>query len=247
MTTDIWPTARVVFFLALMGLLAPLSAANAQIDQRRYDVRIAGFPIGQVNYDVKVTGRKYELQGFLGSTGFFGSFINTRYSGAVIGSLGKNRLAPRIFRGRFERGRQYATVDIEFAGNRPVKVERFPARPAQPYDIDQRSVSDVIDPISALYFLMRDRPQKGLCQQNFMIFEGNRTARIVVQDDPGSEDGLTCLGAYIRVGGFTDAQLEDRKSFPFRLHYVPTQSGNFTVARFVATTIFGKATAVRRP
>jgi len=241
------PTGRVAVFFAIIGFLLSHSAAEAQIDQRRYDVRIAGFPIGQVNYDVKVTGSKYELQGFLGSTGFFGSFINTRYSGAVIGSLTRSTLKPRIFRGRFERGRQFATVDIEFAGNRPVKVTRFPARPAQPYDIDPKSVSGVIDPISALYFLMRDRPAKALCKQDFMIFEGNRTARIIVQDDPKSEDGMTCLGAYIRVGGFTDAQLEDRTQFPFRLYYVPTQSGNFTVSRFVATTIFGNATAVRRP
>lgn len=230
--------------LSLSVVLGGAGKSEAQTDQKVFKVSIAGFPVGTASYSAAVTGKRYEVQGFMGSTGFFGAFLASRYSGAVIGRTSGSRLTPQIFRGRFEQGRRFAEVDIKYSKGRPSTVIRRPERPAQPYDIDYKKVRGALDPISALYFLLRDVTVDKVCTQNFQVFEGSRTSRIAMQRSQGDNGTVICNGVYTRVGGFTPEQMADRQNFPFQLVFQPTDSGLFEVREFRATTFWGVAKAV---
>jgi len=219
-------------------------ASMAQTDQKVFRVSIAGFPVGTASYSAAITGKRYEVQGFMGSTGFFGAFLASRYSGAVIGRVSGDRLTPQIFRGRFEQGRRFAEVDIKYSKGRPSTVIRRPERPAQPYDIDPTQVRGSLDPISALYFLLRDVTVDKVCTQSFQVFEGSRTSQIRMQRAQGDNGTVICNGVYTRVGGFSPEQMADRQTFPFQLVFQPTDSGLFEVREFRATTFWGVAKAV---
>lgn len=230
--------------LSLSVVLGGAQMSHAQTDQKVFKVSIAGFPVGTASYSAAITGKRYEVQGFMGSTGFFGAFLASRYSGAVIGRTSGGRLTPQIFRGRFEQGRKFAEVDIKYSRGRPNTVIRRPERPAQPHDIDPKSVRGALDPISALYFLLRDVTVDKVCTQKFQVFEGSRTSRIKMQRSQGENGTVICNGVYTRVGGFTPEQMSDRKTFPFQLVFEPTSSGLFQVREFRATTFWGVAKAV---
>lgn len=230
--------------LGLCVLFGGTAASYAQTDQKVFKVSIAGFPVGTASYSAAVNGKRYEVQGFMGSTGFFGAFLASRYSGAVIGRTNGNSLTPQIFRGRFEQGRRFAEVDIKYSGGRPTAVIRRPERPAQPYDIDYTKVRGALDPISALYFLLRDVTVDKVCTQNFQVFEGSRTSRISMQRSQGDNGTVICNGVYTRLGGFSPDQISERQNFPFQLVFQPTASGLFEVREFRATTFWGVAKAV---
>ena len=232
--------------LALSFLGATSGTAQAQSQQKSYRVSIAGFPVGTAKFDARVSGNRYEVQGFMGSTGFFGAFLASRYSGAVIGSKRGDRLIPQIFRGRFEQGRKFAEVDIKYSKGRPSNVIRRPDRAPLATDVDFRKVRGALDPISALYFLLRDVTVDKVCSQSFQVFEGSRTSRIVMQRAQGDDGTVLCNGAYTRLAGFTAEQMSERKTFPFQLVMGATEDGLFEVREFRATTFWGVAKAVLR-
>lgn len=241
-TKSILKVALIAFFAAFAGA----NTAVAQTDQKVYRVSIAGFPVGTASYSAAVNGNRYEVQGFMGSTGFFGAFLASRYSGAVIGRSSGDRLTPQIFRGRFEQGRKFAEVDIKYSKGRVRQVIRRPERPAQPYDLDPTSVRGALDPISALYFMLRDLTVDKVCTQNFQVFDGGRTSRISMQRSQGEAGTVVCNGVYTRMGGFPPEQINERQHFPFQLTYAPTDDGFFEVREFRATTFWGVAKAVLR-
>ena len=237
--------------LAAALVCFPVSAI-AETLGAQFNVTISGFPVGRVSYEGTVEGNEYKVQGFMGSTGFFGLFIGTRYSGAAIGDLRGDTPSPEVFRGRFEQRRQFAQVDIRYNDGLPISVERTPAREAQSYDASPSDARNHMDPISALYFLLRDRSDNELCTQDFGVFEGSRTARVKLSratvDSSGNPlvDRVICNGMYKRVAGFRDEELAARREFPFTITYLPTADGRHSASEFLAVTEFGLAKAVRR-
>ena len=234
---------------ALFGGSGPLVAdeINAQ-----FNVSISGFPVGKVSYEGEADDSSYKIQGFMGSTGFFGLFIGTRYSGAAIGSFRGDLPAPEVFRGRFEQRRQFAQVDIRYNNGLPISVERIPPRPAQPFDATAADARNHVDPISALYHLLRERPQSELCTQSFGIFEGSRTGSIQLSRATVDSNGeplvgrVICNGVYRRDAGFSPEQLAERNEFPFTITFIPTEGDLHVAQEFLAVTEFGLAKAVRR-
>lgn len=233
--------ACTVAFLSI-GLAG---TSSAQSESKSYRVTIAGFPVGTAQYDAKFNGSRYEIEGFMGSTGFFGAFLASRYSGAVIGSRNGSSLAPKRFRGRFEQSRKFAEVDVVYSGGRPTEVTRRPNRPRLPHEVNPAKVGAALDPISALYYLLRDVPKSTVCSQDFRVFEGARTSRLRLQLAESNEATIVCNGEYRRLKGFTKDQMSDRVTFPFQLTYVQTESGAYEVQEFLATTFWGVAKAVK--
>ncbi len=230
------------FFL----LVALPSFAQTVFDSKYYNVSISGFPIGHVEYQSEAGDGIYQVQGFLGSSGFFGFFISTRYSGAVVGETSKSALRPKVFRGRFEARRKFAQVDIRYDKNRPVSVEHLPERTALDTDTPLTSIKGALDPISALYLLLRDVDQKDVCTFNNEVFDGVRLSQVTL-GNPADVDGtIRCNGVYARKDGFAADQLAEKAEYPFLLEYGQTQSGQWRVTRFLATTDFGVAKATIR-
>ena len=228
--------------------------AKAQDIIAEFRVSISGFPVGRVSFEGVVEPDTYKVQGFLGSSGFFGFFIATRYSGASIGSLKDGFPVPEIFRGRFEQRRQFAQVDMKYVGGKATEIVRTPPRPPLETDVPPEAAVGNLDPITALYYVLRDRAEGDLCRQDFRIYDGTRTARVALAPHTPSEltgtqdtspDVIICDGNYRRIGGFTDTMMEDGVDFPFRVKYRP-KGDTYEVFEFLATTSFGLATAVRR-
>lgn len=238
----------------LAALLLSGGAVFAQggVDKKYYTVSISGFPIGHVEYQSQSGEDGYRVQGFLGSSGFFGFFIGTRYSGAVIGETRGGKAVPEVFRGRFEARGKYAQVDVSYKNAQPASVVHQPARASQPYDIPLKAARNSVDPISALYLLLRDVDRRDVCRFDQTIFDGVRLSRVflgaaAVPDGIAEGQGrLQCNGAYSRVGGFSEDQLADRTDYPFLLEYAQKADGSWHVSRFLATTDFGIAKAQLR-
>ena len=240
--------AKTLLYAALAVLITVPSPAAADGPFRGlYYVSISGFPVGRVSFEGQETGNRYQLQGFMGSSGFFGLFIGTRYSGAAIGTLRNGVPQPGVFRGRFEQRGQFAQVDIKYRGARPVEIERTPPRDPLPTDVPLSKVRGHLDPISALYYVFQPRPVGDLCKLDFRIYEGARTSRVALTPAgvPSAGEPVICNGVYRRTGGFTPEELGERSDFPFQLTYEAGEEGFYEVKDFVATTTFGVARASR--
>jgi hypothetical protein len=234
-------------FLAFMIAMAAGSVASpAWAENFQFDVFLRGFRVGEVKFDSRSEGKTYKIQGVMGTRGFFGSFLATRYSGAVIGEVSNGRFKPQVFRGRFDQRRQFAQVDIGYDDNGPRSVTRTPPRPNEPHDVDPRSLNNVLDPITATYHLLTDVRESRLCRKNFRVYEGSRVSGIRLQRDKSDDpDTVSCIGNYTRIAGFTPDQMAERAVFPFRLNYQQLDNGRWRVTRFAMTTYWGTAQAVR--
>jgi len=230
----------------LLSVLPVIATAQDVTDKKYYSVSISGFPIGRVQYDATTGDGLYQVQGFLGSSGFFGFFIGTRYSGAVIGEARGADLRPEVFRGRFEARGKFAQVDMNYVKGIPDAVTHQPERSALATDIPLTRAADALDPISALYLLLRDVDASGVCKLDVPIFDGVRLSRVTLGQGKAVDDIVRCEGVYARVGGFSDAQLEERTDYPFLLEYGQAADGKWRVTQFLATTDFGVARASLR-
>lgn len=239
-------SAMLAALVLFLSSVSPMHAAGPF--SGLFFVSIAGFPVGRVSFEGQEDDNSYQLQGFMGSSGFFGLFIGTRYSGAVIGSLQNDNPVPTVFRGRFEQRGQFAQVDIRYKNGRPIDIVRTPARDPLPTDVPMVNVRNHLDPISGLYYVLKDRPQDELCTLDFNVFEGARTARVALAPAAVSEENgpVVCNGIYRRTGGFTPEQIGARSDFPFRLTYERSPDGIYRVTEFLATTTYGLARATRR-
>lgn len=221
-------------------------SAHAQtvFDRKYYDVSISGFPIGHVEYSAETGDGRYQVEGFLGSSGLFGFFISTRYSGAVIGEATKSRLSPDVFRGRFEARGGFAQVDIKFRDGTPRSVDHLPERTALSTDIPLTRARGALDPISALYDLLRDVRTEDVCAFDNRVFDGVRLSRVELGPPVAIEDKLQCDGTYTRLAGFAAETMEDRTEYRFLLEYAQAATGLWRVVGFLAVTDFGVAKAV---
>ena len=236
---------RAIVLSAMVFVASPLIAQQTT-ERSYYGVSISGFPIGHVEFDASTEDGLYQVQGFMGSSGFFGFFIGTRYSGAVIGEIQKSTAAPRVFRGRFEARGKFAQVDMRYAKGQPSDIEHQPPRTAQTYDVAASTTRGSVDPITALYLLLREVNARDICKFDQMVFDGVRLSRVSVSSAQDDEGNTVCNGVYRRIGGFSDEQLQEGTDYPFRLEYAEQASGKFQVTRFLATTDFGIAKATLR-
>lgn len=241
---------RLIALLVWIWALAlPALAGTAGL---AFDVHMRGVTVGEVRLSGKIEEARYEFQGFMGSGGLFGGFIDSRYSGAVIGArTAAGALIPQVFRGRFEQSGQFAQIDITYDTETGVSLPqtrtRTPKQADKPHDFPITQAAGAIDPITAIYVLLRSRSDTSLCKQSFSVYDGGRLSRIVLAPAaaPSQKGRPVCNGAYIRQAGFSPAAMAEKRAYPFQLEYEVT-GGRYRVVEFTADTVWGKVRATRR-
>lgn len=226
-------------YLALAFLMLPAVAA-ADTTQATFDVRIGGLRAGTLAIAGEENATRYAVAARMRSAGLVGALRTVRYDGTVRGRIAEGTPRPARYEESFRRGGDASAKALTYRGG----VPRLTGDDGG--DLDPASQGGTVDPLTAIWGLLRDVPTADACRFATPIFDGERRSRVAL--GPLRRDGgrIVCDGEYRRVAGYSDKDMARRTRFAFRLTYRPAGPDRWAVERLDMDTTLGRGTLIRR-
>lgn len=243
-------TALPALLLTLaLGAAAPAQAERQ--DEGQFDVHLGGFRVGLVALSGYQNATRYRAEARIESAGLAGLLRRVRYDARAEGEVVAGRFAPLRYEEDADTGRRQSRSVMEYVGGVPRIVLYESNRESEPRGepLDPAEQGGTLDPMTALYLMLRDVPGEETCRLAFEMFDGRR--RSLMRFDAASaspaEDGtLTCAGEYRRIAGFPMRDMGEMAVFPFEVTYAPAEGGDRRVMRVRIETLYGTAVLLRR-
>ena len=236
---------RRLLFATGLGLGLTVSqaiAAQPQQDSGRFDVYFAGLKAGEVQFAMERDGDRYTARGRIKPSGLVDAFTELKIRAEVTGRLQGGAFQPDRYAAITGKGSAAPDRIITWHnGTLALQTTETPdAFWADP--TDQRNT---VDPLTALWGLLRRVNGDDPCAHDLSTFDGQRRMRLVTGAGQRTDKGVTCTGRYIREAGFSDETLEDGREFGVVLTYRPDATV-WDLARIEVTTPRGPALFIRR-
>lgn len=234
---------------ALMALaLACLMPGAVLAEDMTFGLTMRGLPAGVLTISGNVdAGGAYQATGSLEYTGLLALVTSTKFTASASGTAANGLPRPTSYdeNAALDEKRIKTQVTWDASGT-PTAVTVTPPRDPRPYDIDPAAQKGTVDPLTALYTVLRDVPAASACNLALQSFDGRRLAAITVAAPQTDGDGLTCAGQYRRVAGYSDKDMADGATFDFTLRLKPADGGTMRVDSVALDTVYGKARLKRQ-
>lgn len=102
-----------------------------------------------------------------------------------------------------------------------------------------------MDPVSALWIGLRDRPAGADCAMDVRLFDGVKEQRVRLAETARDANSVTCAGQMERLAGYTRAELAEATHFPLSVTFV-FDGERLRADRAVVGTIHGRVVLLRR-
>ncbi|MEM0948854.1 MAG: DUF3108 domain-containing protein [Pseudomonadota bacterium] len=239
------PAGSKSIWVAAMALVAVVLATNARAAERMiFDIYVLGIRAGELEIASATNQSRYALAGRLESTGLLGAIRRVRYGGEAKGRITRGQLAPDLYSDTTVSDDRRSGGRMAYRNAVPQPKTYTPPRTPDPEDVDPATQRGSIDPLTAMYTALRDRPRDLACRTDARLFDGRRATRLRIVPVPG--DPLRCRGVYVRIAGYDADELAERREFPFEMRLEATEGDAVRVAEITARTIYGRARLVQR-
>ena len=228
--------------LILLLVLSGTGIVFAGTSQNHFNIYVSGIKVGELDYAIDKKGYGYSVRAIIKSKGIVNVFANYHFDGAVVGRFYQDQYSPQKYLEKSDTGRRRTNKKMIYEKGIPVLTQ---SEERKPYWLEPQSQRNTVDPITAIYALLSDQPQKNSCKQNIQVYDGARRFSVEVASTTKDELGMVCEGIFTRIGGYSEKELAQGTEFPFKLEYAAV--GNvFRIKRFTMTTLRGRASFVRR-
>ncbi|MFC3060463.1 DUF3108 domain-containing protein [Paenirhodobacter populi] len=242
--------ARRLRRFALSALLAAFCAQGARADQTDrivFDFSLRGITAGQLAINGEIKGNTYSASGVLKTSGFLGAIRTLRYDAQVSGRYAQGRFTPSRMDETAQRGNERVEYVMLYRNGVPAGVTRNPPRQPRESDVDPAAQGGTIDPLTALYAVLRDVDRGEACRFSAYMFDGSKRSQVTLSEPVAAGNGVRCSGEYRRIAGFSEREMREKPRFPFTLTYAPTPDGQrLRVVSIDTDTILGKGRLIRR-
>ena len=219
--------------------------ANAQ-EQIRFDILLGSIKAGELEIAASEGAGRYALKGRMRSTGLVAAIRKVRYDASTTGRLSGGRYVPSQYSEVTHSGKAQNSAEMAYRSGVPQVKVYTPPRAPEPTDVDPSTQGGSLDPLTALYAVLRAVPENAACAAQFRTFDGKRVAQMQVSKASASADQIVCNGVYRRIAGYDAEELAERRQFPFTLYYTPGENGLWRVSRMELQTLYGKARMIRK-
>ncbi|WP_162497407.1 DUF3108 domain-containing protein [Roseovarius dicentrarchi] len=211
-----------IYALALAALLLPCLPAQASDANSRYDVRLLGVPVGQLRLAAREDGARYAVSAAFATTGL-ARIVDASFRMSAQGRISPAGLAPGRYDEQIDTGSRRSTAQLSYAQGIPrITGGTVAAKVAgDPGALDLRAQKGSVDPLTALYGVLRDRPRNGVCSYSVIIYDGARRASLAMSARRDEADRVICSGAYRRLAGFSASEMKRQSVYPFTITYAP--------------------------
>ena len=238
------------FLLACLAALsfgfAPVFApVLAHAETSVFDLKVRGLVLGEVTLADTVGGGNYAVSGLIKSTGLAAMIRNFSYTGKAQGTMTRGIPAPLRYEEVADTGRRRSEAVIEYTDGVPKLTRYTSPKEAGADSPDPATQGGTVDPLTAIWALLRDVPRNRVCDLDLAMFDGKRRSSLKLRP-AGIKDGLPqCAGVYKRLQGFTAKEVSRHTQFDFIVTY--SARGNRLHADSVAfDSFYGTAEIVRR-
>jgi len=234
--------------LALALIAQTVSAQTSQPVSLHFDVRYGLFRPAQVHLAITDDPQSYAASGLVRSSGLLGLLRPFHFDLRTEGARDGDTLRPQTYIGDMDTGWRQVQVDMQYINGVPQIRHIAPDEPHHPWSLTPDDMAGTVDLMTALYRVARPQPRDALCDWSLETFDGRRHARLALQPAREDPDGrrVTCEAAYIRVAGYSPADMADRLSYPFTLTYAETSTDAWQLMQAVAQTPYGRVRILRR-
>lgn len=219
------------------------SAAQPASETARFDVYFLGLKAGEMQLGMKSDGAHYAVSGKADSGGLIAAISGFRFRAKTQGSVRGEDFAPTRYEENSDNGERKTDTVLVYRDGVP-KIEKVDK--LRDHWLDPASQRGLIDPLTAFWQVLRDRPRASLCTQSIRYFDGGRRVRFTLSDARIEGDTVICQGQYIREGGFSKKAMREGDKYPFSLTYKEAGDGMWQVDRVDAKTRRGRALLIRR-
>ena len=231
-------------FILTLGLC--LLGTTSQAEQIIYDLTIRGFKVAELVLNATSDARRYTAFGTINNTGLTRVVRKLSYRGTAQGRLTRNRLIPAAYQEVANTDNFDTTVRMTFRNGVPRIDEYVSERPRTPDAPTPASQKGALDPLSAIFGLLRDIPASDACKYDVQIYDGARQSRLFMVPDDTNTRLPTCKGAYVRQKGYTPEEIERHTQFNLQLSYRDLGNGTLAAENIEFDTIYGTARVIRR-
>jgi hypothetical protein len=237
-------TLAAVFLGLALSLPAP---ARAEVTfDGQFDVVFRGIVAGRATWRAHEAPGAYAVSALLQSTGLLRLVADIRYVAEVRGTRRGDRFLPARYKEELNTGQRQQAAVMAFRNGVPVVEKVEPPQPPGPNDLDPARERGVVDPLTALYTLLRDVPADRACTARATIFDGRRRSQVTLASPRPNGERIVCAGEYRRLAGFTEFEMRERQRFPFQLAYASDGNGGLRVVEVTIDTVYGQARLLRR-
>jgi hypothetical protein len=232
--------------VAALVLGLPAGAARAE-EQVVFDLSLRGIEAAVLSFSGTVEGNRYAVSGRLQSAGLVGMLKSIRYDGASQGTVRGGRFTPSRYVEKADTGRRKSVGEMRYSRGVPQIKSYDPPREAGEVGLDPATQGGTVDPLTAMFAVLRDVPQGQECNLNLTLFDGERRSQVQLgAPAPGEGGGLTCPGEYRRLEGFSAEDMAERTRFPFTLTLSAPEDGLRRATEVRMETLYGRAVMTRR-
>lgn len=189
----------MVLFLKKLKLVIPLllaSSAGAEEARARFDMHLFGLSLGEITMQRQVEDAAYHAEARFATTGAAGVLARLFFDISASGTLEGSQPRAALYSEKMDTGRRKTDTQVAFAPDDPR-----------------------LDPMSALYAGLGDRPLEQGCDIDMEVFDGERTHRLTIAPREASGDVLVCTGSYTRVAGYPTWQIRWHPGYDFTVTY----------------------------
>ncbi|WP_406869958.1 DUF3108 domain-containing protein [Thioclava sp. 'Guangxiensis'] len=230
-----------------LGQIATGYAARAdQSDQITFDVELKGIKAGELLINGKIEGNGYGANGTLQTTGLLGFIRKVRFDATANGYITGQRFTPTRYVEQADTPDRDRVSTMVYNRGTPISVSQEPPRKPRSTDLDPTQQHGTVDPLTALYSVLRSVPADEACNRSEQIFDGSRRSQVKLNAPQKQGKNVICTGEYRRLSGFSKSDMSKKSVFPFTLTYSPTAKGRLEVSQIATDTIYGEGRLIRR-
>ncbi len=237
---------RTIFLqLAMIAAFAPPLRAEPAQTRARFDVQVLGFKIGEMALTSRLGERAYATEAHFATTGLIRLFRDMGFTMQANGRIGGRQFLPDAYREEVNTGDRTSSARMRYDGATPVLIAGKVAD-GDVAPLDPATQSGTLDPLTALFAVLRDQPAAQLCQADLPVFDGARRMQVTLTRFSRQGGAITCSGAFRRIDGYPPEELVRRGTVPMAITYLPAGNGMMQADSVLLRTVYGRVRLVRQ-
>ncbi|MGH1368222.1 MAG: DUF3108 domain-containing protein [Maritimibacter sp.] len=207
----------IALVVTLILLLIP---APGFADQ--FEVRLYGVPVGNLHVSQTLKNGRYSASAQFRTKGLVGALRKVAFEMKARGDMKNGAFRALHYSEDMNTGERESRETVAF--------KKGGAR---------------MDPLTALLVGLEPRTFDTGCKVNQVVFDGKRTHRFTLSTKMKSPQRLICKGQFVRLKGYSPAQLRQLKAYDFTAQY-EREGESYVFISGRARTLHGPVTIVRQ-
>jgi Protein of unknown function (DUF3108) len=242
-----WPKSILIAGIAValtLGALRPVEADD-QPGVVGYSVLAFGFRIGTLKMSSHQDASKYSVEARFRTTGLTRLLRDMGFVMTANGRRSGLAFSPLRYDEQVNTGQRTSSAQMRYVNSVPI-LSGGKVSDGESVVLDPATQGGTIDPLTALFLVLRAQPGESLCRIDQPMFDGARRSQIRLMGKTTRGDTVICDGYFQRIAGYSAEDLANRREVAFEVTYQPGPNGLMQARDVRLQTTYGQVALTRR-